>query len=71
MRLAQRGLLREGFWADVVVFDYDTIRDAATYDDPTADPEGIDWVLVNGVVVVEQGKHTGARPGAVLYGPGR
>ena len=71
MRLAERGFLREGFWADVVIFDYDTIKDVATYDNPVAYPEGIDYVLVNGVVVVEKGKHTGARPGKVLYGPGR
>ncbi len=71
MRLAERGYLREGFWADVVIFDYDRIRDVATYDSPVAFPEGIDYVLVNGVVVVEGGKHTGARPGKVLYGPGR
>ncbi len=71
MRLAERGFLREGFWADVVIFDYDTIRDVATYDSPVAYPEGIDYVLVNGVVVVERGKHTGARPGKVLYGPGK
>jgi N-acyl-D-amino-acid deacylase len=71
MGLDRRGLLREGFWADVVIFDFDRIRDAATYDDPTASPEGIDYVIVNGVPVVEHGRHTGARPGRVLYGPGR
>jgi N-acyl-D-aspartate/D-glutamate deacylase len=71
MRLAERGYLREGFWADVVIFDYDTIKDVSTYDSPVAYPEGIDYVLVNGVVVVDHGKHTGARPGKVLYGPGR
>lgn len=71
MRLAERGYLREGFWADVVIFDYDRIRDVATYDNPVAYPEGIDYVLVNGVVVVQGGKHTGARPGKVLYGPGK
>ena len=71
MRLAERGFLREGFWADVVIFDYDRIRDVSTYDSPVAFPEGIDYVLVNGVVVVDHGKHTGARPGKVLYGPGR
>jgi len=71
MRLAERGYLHEGFWADVVVFDYDRIQDKSTYDNPVAYPEGIDYVLVNGVVVVDHGKHTGARPGRVLYGPGR
>jgi N-acyl-D-aspartate/D-glutamate deacylase len=71
MRIADRGLIREGLWADVVVFDYVTIRDRATYEEPRLGPEGIEWVLVNGQIVIERGKHTGARPGRVLYGPGR
>ena len=71
MRLAGRGAIREGLWADVVVFDYDKIQDRATYDEPRLSPEGIDFVLVNGKIVIDQGKHTGARPGKVLYGPGR
>ena len=70
MRLKGRGLLREGFWADVVVFDLDRVQDRATYEEPVLFPEGIDIVLVNGVVVVEDGRHTQARPGHVLYGPG-
>lgn len=69
MRIPERGFLREGFWADVVIFDYQRIRDAATYESPLAFPEGIDYVLVNGVVVVEGGKHTGARPGRVIRRP--
>jgi N-acyl-D-aspartate/D-glutamate deacylase len=71
MRLAGRGAIREGLWADVVVFDYERIQDRATYEEPRRAPEGIDWVLVNGQVVIDHGKHTGARPGHVLYGPGR
>ena len=71
MRLSGRGAIREGLWADVVVFDYDTIQDRATYEEPRLSPDGIDYVLVNGVVVIDKGKHTGARPGRVLYGPGR
>jgi len=71
MRLVSRGLIKEGCWADVVIFDYDKIQDRATYEQPLLSPEGIDYVLVNGQVVIEQGKHTGARPGQVLYGPGR
>jgi N-acyl-D-amino-acid deacylase len=71
MRLADRGMIREGLWADVVVFDFEDIRDRATYEEPTLFPEGIEWVLVNGEVVIEEGRHTGARPGQVLYGPGR
>ena len=71
MRLASRGLIKEGCWADVVIFDYDKIADRATYEQPGLSPVGIDYVFVNGQVVIEQGKHTGARPGQVLYGPGR
>jgi len=71
MRLAARGLIKEGCWADVVVFDFDKIQDRATYERPALYPEGIDYVLVNGQVVIEHGRHTGARPGHVLYGPGR
>lgn len=71
MRLASRGLIKEGCWADVVIFDYEKIQDRATYEQPLLSPDGIDYVLVNGQVVVEHGKHSGARPGQVLYGPGR
>lgn len=71
MRLAGRGSIKEGHWADVVVFDLETLDDAATYDDPRATPRGIDYVLVNGAVVIDHGRHTGARPGRVLYGPGK
>ncbi|HKP70078.1 MAG TPA: D-aminoacylase [Pyrinomonadaceae bacterium] len=71
MRLASRGIIKEGCWADVVVFDYDKLQDKATYEQPLLSPTGIEYVLVNGQVVIDQGKHTGARPGKVLYGPGR
>jgi N-acyl-D-aspartate/D-glutamate deacylase len=69
-RLANRGLIKEGNWADVTVFDYDALNDRATYDQPMLSPTGIDYVLVNGVVTVDRGKHTGAKAGKVLYGPG-
>jgi len=71
MRINDRGLIREGLWADVVIFDYTAIRDRATYEQPNLYPEGIDWVLVNGEVVLDHGMHSGKRPGRVLYGPGR
>jgi N-acyl-D-amino-acid deacylase len=71
MRLADRGVVREGMWADIVIFDADRIHDCATYEKPNLYPEGIDWVLVNGEVVIDHGHHTGARPGKILYGPGR
>ncbi|MGE0360321.1 MAG: amidohydrolase family protein [Vicinamibacterales bacterium] len=71
MRLEGRGALREGLWADVVVFDLAALDDRATYDAPRESPAGIDYVLVNGVVVMDHGRHTGATPGQVLYGGGR
>lgn len=71
MKLGGRGVIHEGAWADAVVFDLDTLADTATYEAPRKAPQGIDYVLVNGTVVIDHGKHTGARPGKVLYGPGR
>jgi N-acyl-D-amino-acid deacylase len=70
MRIADRGLIREGMWADVTIFDYDKIQDRSTYEHPDVTPDGIDFVIVNGQVVIDHGKHTGARPGKILYGPG-
>jgi N-acyl-D-aspartate/D-glutamate deacylase len=70
MRLANRGVVKEGNWADVTVFDLATIRDRSTYEKPREYPSGIEWVLVNGVVTVDHGRHTGARAGQILYGPG-
>ena len=70
LRLEGRGLLRAGMWADVTIFDPASIRDLATFDNPNQLSEGMDYVLVNGVPVIDQGKMTGARPGKVLRGPG-
>ena len=70
-RLAGRGAIREGNWADVTIFDLAALHDEATYEQPTQFPKGIDWVLVNGVVTIDHGRHTGASAGSVLYGPGR
>lgn len=70
MRLADRGTIDVGNWADVTIFDYDQLQDRATYDQPMLFPTGIEWVLVNGVVTIDHGKHTGARAGKVLWGPG-
>ena len=64
--IRDRGLLREGLWADIVVFDQNRIADTATYLDPYQYSEGIEYVLVNGEIVVERGEHTGALPGKAL-----
>jgi dihydroorotase/N-acyl-D-amino-acid deacylase len=70
LRLTDRGVLKAGMWADVVIFDPATVQDLATFDNPNQLSEGMDYVLVNGVPVIEQGKMTGALPGKVLRGPG-
>ncbi len=70
MRFVDRGVLRAGMWADVVIFDPETIRDVATFDDPNQLSQGMEFVLVNGVPVIENGKMTGALPGRVLRGAG-
>ena len=70
MRLADRGVLKLGMWADVVVFDPETVRDVATFDDPNRLSEAMEYVLINGVPGVENGKMTGALPGKVLRGAG-
>ena len=70
MRLTDRGVLKAGMWADVVVFDPATVRDVATFDNPNQLSQGMEYVLVDGVLVIDQGKMTGAKPGKVLRGPG-
>ncbi len=70
MRLTDRGVLKAGMWADVVIFDPATVRDLATFENPNQLSQGMEYVLVNGVPVIDQGKMTGAKPGKVLRGPG-
>jgi len=70
MRIADRGVLKAGMWADLVVFDPDNIRDLATFEQPNQLSEGMKFVLVNGVPVIEEGKMTGKLPGRVVLGQG-
>lgn len=70
MRLTDRGVLKAGMWADVVVFDPETVRDRATFENPNQLSEGMQYVLVNGVPVIDGGRATDALPGKVLRGPG-
>ena len=65
-----RGLIREGFAADLVIFDENTIIDQATFVKPHQYPSGISYVIVNGAPVLEQNQMTTARPGTALHGPG-
>jgi N-acyl-D-amino-acid deacylase len=69
-RLMDRGLIRPGMWADIVVFDEKTVTDKATFQKPHAFSVGFAYVLVNGETVIDHGTHSGARPGMVLLGPG-
>ena len=70
LRLADRGVLKQGMWADVVVFDPDRLTDKSTFAQPNQLSEGMDYVLVNGVAVIADGKATNALPGKILRGPG-
>jgi dihydroorotase/N-acyl-D-amino-acid deacylase len=66
--LTDRGQVRAGFAADVVVFDPDKVRETNSYEKPKSYPDGIPYVLVNGGIVIDKGQHTGARPGKVIRG---
>jgi N-acyl-D-amino-acid deacylase len=70
MRLRDRGQIREGFIADLTVFDPATVRETNSFDKPKSYPAGIPYTVVNGVVVIDGGQHTGARPGRPLMGAG-
>jgi dihydroorotase/N-acyl-D-amino-acid deacylase len=70
MGLVDRGVLKEGMWADIVVFAPDRVRDVATFEHPNQLSQGMSYVLVNGVPVIDAGKATDALPGKVLRGPG-
>ena len=70
LRLTDRGVLKAGMWADVVVFDPATIHDAATFENPNQLAQGMEYVLVNGEPVIDEGKMTGKLPGKVLRGEG-
>ncbi len=69
MRLTDRGVLKKSMWADIVIFDPATIRDQATFENPNQLSEGMQYVLVNGVPVIDGGRQTDALPGRVLLGP--
>jgi dihydroorotase/N-acyl-D-amino-acid deacylase len=70
LRLADRGVLKAGMWADLVVFDPATVTDLATFAEPNQLSKGMDYVLINGVPVIAAGAATGARPGRILRGAG-
>jgi N-acyl-D-amino-acid deacylase len=69
-QLKDRGLLKEGMAADVLLFDEKEVQDMATFEDPHQYTKGFKYVIVNGKLVVENGNHTGVRSGVTLTGPG-
>jgi len=69
--LQNRGLLKPGMKADIVIFDPEQIRDMSTYAQPHAFSQGMEYVLVNGKITVKNAKHTTVRNGEILYGPGK
>ena len=71
IRVYDRGLLRPGQWADITVFDAERVIDNATYEKPHQYATGIEYVVVNGQVVLDKGRHTGARPGTIISGPAK
>jgi N-acyl-D-amino-acid deacylase len=70
INIPDRGVLKAGNWADITIFNPDTVIDKATFENPHQYPEGIPYVIVNGVLVLDNGKHTGELPGHVVRGPG-
>lgn len=69
--LKDRGTIQSGSFADLVVFDLEKIAEKSTYSEPKQYPEGIDYVIVNGTIVIDHGTHSGQLPGKVLFGPGK
>ena len=70
LSIPDRGVLRAGMFADIAVFDPNTIADRSTFEQPHQVSVGVKYVFVNGTLVVRDGKHTNAKPGRVLHGPG-
>jgi len=71
LRIRDRGLIREGMYADITIFDFKKIIDKATFKKPHQYPEGIIYVIVNGQPIIEKGKYNGKLPGMIIYGPGK
>ena len=71
LKIQERGRLREGFFADIAVFDPAKVQDHATFEKPHQYSTGVRHVWVNGVQVLKDGEHTGAKPGRALWGPGK
>jgi N-acyl-D-amino-acid deacylase len=70
LSLKSRGFLRQGYFADIVIFDEKNVTDNATFDTPLKFADGMEYVFVNGVPVIEKSNHTGTFPGRFIKGPG-
>jgi len=66
LNLKQRGVLKKGYFADITIFNPDSVIDKATFTNPHQYPEGIEYVIVNGKIVIDKSEHTGILPGRVL-----
>ena len=71
LRLKKRGMIKEGMFADITIIDSQRVKDKSTFRNPHQYNQGIEYVIVNGEVVVERGEHTGRLPGMILYGRGK
>lgn len=71
LKLKERGIAREGMYADLTIFDFASFKDRATFSNPHQFSQGLHYVIVNGEVVIDRGEHTGSRPGMILYGQGK
>lgn len=71
LKLKERGIAREGMYADLTIFDFASFKDKATFSNPHQFSQGLHYVIVNGEVVIDRGEHTGSRPGMILYGQGK
>jgi len=69
--LENRGLLKAGYKADITIFNADRVIDKATFENPHQYPEGIEYVIVNGIIVLDQSKHLEVKPGKILFGRGK
>ena len=70
-RLNKRGQIKEGMFADITIFDYEIFKDKATFSNPHQYSQGLNYVIVNGEIVVENNEHTGRKPGRILFGSGK
>jgi N-acyl-D-amino-acid deacylase len=70
LRIEDRGWIKEGYWADIIAFDLETVRDHASFDEMDLHSDGVQYVIVNGQIAIDDGQYTGSLPGRVILRPG-